>query len=93
MKTFIDNIAIQAVEGYLIQGLDDILSPLSILQMEPSLVSKIAAESSENRMQRDELLQKSTVLKNGLKTCKPYVRRVASSKHSRAQVIFVTFLR
>jgi hypothetical protein len=80
MKNFIDNVAIQAVEGYLVKGLGDMLSPSSILQMEPDLVSKIAAESSENQTRREELLRKSTVLKMGLKTCKRYVGRSASSK-------------
>ncbi|MCJ1463058.1 hypothetical protein MMC07_001662 [Pseudocyphellaria aurata] len=79
MKNFIDNVAIQAVEGYLIRGLDDIISPSSILQMEPGLVGKIAAESCEHQLQRDELLRKSTVLKMGLITCKRYVGRSAST--------------
>lgn len=88
MKTFIDNVAVQAVEGYLIGGLGDILSPSSILQMEPSLVSSVAAESSESQTRREELLRKSAALKMGLKTCKRYVGRSASSKPSLISINF-----
>lgn len=87
MKNFIDNVAIQAVEGCLMGGLGDILSPSLILQMEPGLVRKIAAESLESQVQRDDLLRKSSVLKLGLKTCKKYVGHSASSKLSLARTI------
>lgn len=80
MKNFIDNVAIQVVEGYLVTGLRNMLSSSSILQMKSDLVSKIAAESSENQTRREELLRKFIVLKMSLKICKRYVGRSASSK-------------
>lgn len=82
MKNFIDNVAVRVVEGSLMEGLGDILSPSLILQMEPNIVRKIAAESLESQVRRNDLTRKSSVLKLGLKTCKNYVGYSASSKLS-----------
>lgn len=78
MKTFIDNVAVEAIEA-LIVGLPNSLSPSSILQMEPGLVSKIAAESTERQTLREQLSKKAAILENGLATCKRYVGRSALS--------------
>ncbi len=80
MKNFIDNVAIQVVKDYLVTRLRNMLSSSSILQMKSDLVSKIAAESSENQTRREKLLRKFIVLKMSLKICKRYVDRSASSK-------------
>ena len=80
MKNFIDNVAIQVVKDYLVARLRDMLSSSSILQMKSNLISKIAAESSENQTRREKLLRKFIMLKMSLKICKRYVDHSASSK-------------
>jgi hypothetical protein len=58
MKTVVDSIATQAVETQLVERLRDLLSPARIMQMKPELVGKIAAESVNNRLQREQLTRK-----------------------------------
>lgn len=47
--------------------------------MEPGLVSKIAAESTEKQTLREQLSKKAAILEKGLATCKRYVGRTTSS--------------
>jgi hypothetical protein len=49
MKLIINNIISQAVETQLVGKLGDLLSPACVIQMEPNLVSRIAAESPDNQ--------------------------------------------
>jgi hypothetical protein len=58
MKTVVDSIATQAVETQLVERLRDLLSPARIIQMKSELVGKIAAESVNNRLQREQLTRK-----------------------------------
>lgn len=80
MKSIIDNIATQAVETLLVGKLGDLLSPARIIQMKPDLVGKIAAESSDNRLQRERLTRKLVVLQAGLERCKKHVGRPTTSE-------------
>ncbi|KAI9798760.1 MAG: hypothetical protein M1833_004590 [Piccolia ochrophora] len=75
MKSVVDNVAIHAIESVLIADLCDILSPISVMQMEPKMVSRIAAESQENQTQREQLSRSLTILQNGLRICKQYADR------------------
>jgi len=50
MRSIVDNVTTQAVETLLVGRLRDLLSPARIIQMKPDLVDKIAAESSDNRL-------------------------------------------
>jgi hypothetical protein len=75
MKTVVDSIATQAVETQLVERLRDLLSPARIIQMKPELVAKIAAESVNNRLQREQLTRKLVVLQAGLDRCKKHVGR------------------
>jgi hypothetical protein len=79
MKTVVDSIATQAVETQLVGRLRDLLSPARIIQMKPELVSKIAAESFNNRLQREQLTRKLVVLQAGLDRCKKHVGRPMTS--------------
>jgi hypothetical protein len=81
MKSLIDNVAIQVVEAILVGNLGELLSPALVLQMKPDLISNMAAESSENRFQREHLSRKLIVLQAGIETCKRYVGRSVPSKH------------
>ena len=80
MKSVIDNIANQAVETQLVGKLGELLSPARVIQMKPDLVGKIAAESSDNRLQRERLTRKLVVLQAGLDSCKKHVGRPTTSK-------------
>lgn len=81
MKSLIDNVAIQVVEAILLRKLGELLSPALVLQMKPDLISKMAAESLDNRFQREHLFRKLMVLQAGIETCKRYVGRSVPSKH------------
>lgn len=59
MKSIIDNVAIHAVGA-----------PDGVLQMKLDLISKIAAESSDNCFQLEHLSPKLMVLQAGIETCK-----------------------
>jgi hypothetical protein len=80
MKSIIDNITTQAVETLLIGKLGDFLSLARVIQMKSDLVGKIAAESSDNRLQRERLTRKLVVLQAGLERCKKHVGRPTTSK-------------
>ena len=83
MKSTVDNIAILAVEKLLIEGLEDILSPAYVMTLKPTLINKIAAESSDNSFQRESLSRKAKILQAGIETCKQYAQRNTSGKRSR----------
>ena len=69
LKTFVDNVAVQVVEGLLISDLWSIFSPIDVGQMSSSLVSKIAAESTESQALRQQLDRKLKTLRKGLEIC------------------------
>ena len=75
MKLLVDNVAIQAVEACFIRGLEEILSPSSILEMDPEMVTRIANEPREHQQHREHLSRKLAVLESGLETCKRYTSR------------------
>ncbi len=80
LKQLVDGVAIQAVEACLIRGLENIMSPSSILEMDPDMVDRIASEPQEHQQQRELLTRKLAVLNSGLETCKHYVSRTTMSK-------------
>ena len=69
LKTFVDNLSIQVVEGLLIGDIWSIFSPSDVGQMAPSLISKIAAESPESQALRQQLDRKLQTLKKGMEIC------------------------
>jgi hypothetical protein len=69
MKTFVDNVSIQVVEEILIGDLWSIFSPSNVGEMEPSLISKIAAESPESQALRQQLERKLRTLQKGIEIC------------------------
>ncbi|KAH8696359.1 P-loop containing nucleoside triphosphate hydrolase protein [Talaromyces proteolyticus] len=74
MKRFIDDIAIEVIEGTLVTSLSDLFSPVSVFQMPPDTITRIAGESEENRSLREQLTKKLDVLLKGSETCKKFVR-------------------
>lgn len=75
MKSFVDNVAVQVIEGAIIDNLADVFNPLAVAQMTSELISKIAAESQENQTQRELLERKIQILEEGLNTCKRHTTR------------------
>ncbi|KAK7751822.1 hypothetical protein SLS62_006308 [Diatrype stigma] len=74
VKRFIDDVAIQVIEENLLSTLPNILSPVSVFNMQPELVALIAGESQQSRAQREELVKKIEVLKNGSVTCNRFIQ-------------------
>ncbi|KAI0601197.1 P-loop containing nucleoside triphosphate hydrolase protein [Biscogniauxia sp. FL1348] len=72
-KRFIDDVAVEVIENKLVSALSDILSPVAVDEMSPSLVSSIAGESQESLKKREELVKQLEVLKYGSETCKRFV--------------------
>ncbi|KAH6721639.1 hypothetical protein BKA61DRAFT_568220 [Leptodontidium sp. MPI-SDFR-AT-0119] len=75
IKSIIDNIATQAVETELVGKLRDLLSLARIIHIKPDLVASIAAESPDNRSQRERLTRKLVILQAKLESCKKRASR------------------
>ncbi|KAI9738628.1 MAG: hypothetical protein M1834_008133 [Cirrosporium novae-zelandiae] len=80
IKVFVDNVAAIAVEGCLMDGLVDILSPFSILRMDADMITRIASESDEALNERLYATQKLSVLEASLQTCKRYAPRKLTNR-------------
>lgn len=83
LKCFVDNVAILVIEACLMKNLGAVFSPVLIMQMDESLIQKIAAESQENQDQRELLTRKKTVLSSGLEICQRHVSRSMLGKNSK----------
>lgn len=80
IKSIIDNIATQAVETELVGKLRDLLSLARIIHIKPDLVASIAAESPDNRSQRERLTRKLVILQAKLESCKKRASRPTMSQ-------------
>ncbi|KAI9764204.1 MAG: hypothetical protein M1840_008594 [Geoglossum simile] len=74
LKTFIDNIAIQAMEG-LIGSLWEIFSPSAVATMSNELIENIAAETSDSQEERLQPRRKLETLQSGMEILKRHVAR------------------
>ncbi|KAL8832877.1 MAG: hypothetical protein Q9170_004697 [Blastenia crenularia] len=61
MKVLVDNFSVLAVEKCMLSDLADILSPDTVMKLDDEMVSAIAAESEESKLERQRT---STALKN-----------------------------
>src|SRR5437773_1826176 len=73
LKRFIDDIAVQIIEGQLVSPLGDIFSPVAISIMPIDLVTCIAGETKEDRALREQLAKQLKVLTKGSDTCKRFI--------------------
>ena len=80
MKTFVDNVAVFAIERCLLSDLGAVFAPYFVLQMNPQLVSRIASESQLDRHLREENEKRLLVLQAGLDICNAHMERKSSSK-------------
>lgn len=71
-KRFIDDLAVEAIEGCLVAKLKDIFTPLDVSRMPDRDVAKIAGETSESRQTRENLEAKLRILSYGLETCRRF---------------------
>lgn len=82
MKSFIDNVAIYAVESCLVTSISKLFSPSYVLQMDQELVSSIAAESVNKQSLREETQREIQVLQTGSEVCRRHVNRISLSEQS-----------
>ncbi|ESZ90930.1 dynamin family protein [Sclerotinia borealis F-4128] len=73
LKRFIDDIAIEVVEGKLIGPLADMFSPRSVAGMTPDLITRIAGECEASQIEREKLKVQLEILSKGLDTCKHFI--------------------
>ncbi|KAL8410370.1 hypothetical protein RB596_000180 [Gaeumannomyces avenae] len=72
LKRFVDDVAVEVIEAKLMSALDRILPPASVYQMLDDQVARIAGESDETRIEREQLSKELAVLRNGSETCKRF---------------------
>jgi len=78
MRLFIDNVPNLVVRATIASRLPSMFCPKSVFAMEPDLVKKIASETEDNRLKRQEITVKLTALEAGNGLCKQYALRVTS---------------
>lgn len=78
MKLFIDNVPNLVVRAIVASHLQSLFCPKSVFAMDPDLVKKIASQTEDNRLKRQEISVKLKALEAGNNLCKQYAFRVAS---------------
>ncbi|CZR52903.1 related to vacuolar sorting protein VPS1, dynamin, and related proteins [Phialocephala subalpina] len=78
MKLFIDNVPNLVVRAIVASRLPPMFCPKSVFAMDPDLVKKIASETEDNRLKRQEITVKLKALEAGNDLCKQYALRVTS---------------
>ncbi|KAI9929494.1 hypothetical protein MW887_000967 [Aspergillus wentii] len=73
LKRFIDDVAVEVIETKLVSFLSNIFTPMSVFTMPDHLVQRIAGESEESQMIREELTKKLEILNKGADTCRRFV--------------------
>jgi len=69
MNTFIDNIAVLAIEQCLIDELTNVFTPDVVADMDENTLGILAAESEDMKKERTRLQKKLDILRLGLYTC------------------------
>ena len=80
MKTFVDNVAVFAVESCLLSDLGAVFTPSLVLQMDRQTISQIASESHFDRHLREQNQKRLLILQAGLDICNAHMERKSSSK-------------
>ncbi|KAJ4290872.1 hypothetical protein N0V90_010068 [Kalmusia sp. IMI 367209] len=81
IKLFIDNVPNLVVRAIIASRLPAMFCPQSVCAMSPDLVRKIASETEDKTVRRQELSAKLTALEAGHDLCKQYALRVVYLKH------------
>jgi hypothetical protein len=80
MKLFIDNVPNLVVRAIIASCLPSMFCPKSVFAMDADRVNKIAAETEEKRLHRQEITDKLSAMETGNSLCKQYALRVTSGK-------------
>lgn len=78
MKLFIDNVPNLVVRTTIASHLASMFCPKSVFAMDSNIVAKIASESEEKKVRRQEISEKLKALEAGNALCKQYALRVTS---------------
>jgi hypothetical protein len=78
MKLFIDNVPNLVVRAIIASRLPSMFCPKIVFAMDHDMVSKIAAETEDKRLRRQEISNKLKALEAGNTLCKQYALRVTS---------------
>lgn len=87
MKRFVDDIANEVVEGRLMSSLPRILSPVTVFDMPANLITRIAGESKESQIIREQLNKELLILTKGSETCKRFVKTKTDGMSALAQTL------
>ena len=90
MKLFIDNVPTVVTEVTLLNPLLSMFCPKVVYNMKPKDVERIAAESEEKRSEREELIRKLEVLREGRTTCRLYAERTSTGTNASALTFGMT---
>ena len=74
MKVIVDNFAALAIENCLLDGLSCTFSPGTVMKLDDTLVSNIAAETEDSQEERARAVKKLDSLEAGLKTLNRFGR-------------------
>jgi hypothetical protein len=80
MKLFIDNVPNLVVRAIIASRLTSMFCPKSVFVMDPVMVAKIASESEDKKLLRQEINEKLKALEAGNTLCKQYAIRVSSGQ-------------
>jgi GTPase SAR1 family protein/Tfp pilus assembly major pilin PilA len=80
LDVFVDNVAALVIENCLMRDLKDLLSPLTISEMEDAQLESIASESDEIREVRNQVEEKKTALQKSFDVCRRHERKIASNR-------------
>lgn len=69
MRTFIDNIAVLAIEGCLVDGLENVFNVTTVVHMDEDKLSALGGEPEEVQTERLELEEKVAALQDAQREC------------------------
>ncbi len=87
MNTFIDNVAVFAVEHCLLDRLPDLFNTDVVGEMSDSMLDRLAAESEAIKADRRQQSTKKETLLRGLDTCLKYDETVLPGVYNRTQFL------
>jgi hypothetical protein len=84
LDVFVDNVSSLAVENYLMNALENLLSPLTVSEMSDEELENIAFESPDVRELRSQTLEKQSSLQKSFELCRRQARKLASNRLNEA---------
>lgn len=84
LDVFVDNVSSLAVENYLMNALENLLSPLTVSEMSDEELENIAFEPPDVRELRSQTLEKQSSLQKSFELCRRQARKLASNRLNEA---------